>query len=268
MTSPPLPPSVSIAQRFYASVKGRRRAVVEAVEAGLAAGARLVSPDLAPAPAGEWRVLFEDGQRVAPGDVLIELEGDAGELGVAEDYALGPIGFASGIATGARRFRDAAPPGLSVACGGWKKLPAALKPMLRAGLAAAGVFPRLVEGDFVYVGKNAVLLHGGVAAAVATARALNAGPVAIQVKSVTEARYGFEAGAGILMVDTGDLADLADVHAALQSDGVRRQVKLAFGGGVRLDQLAPAHDAGADAVDVGRAILNAPLIDLRLRVIA
>ncbi|MBV9508839.1 MAG: hypothetical protein JO303_00995, partial [Caulobacteraceae bacterium] len=149
------PATVEMTRSLYANVRGRRRAVVEATQAGVAAGADLIHQGLAPAACGRWSVTFCDGQLLQPGDVLVEIEGEAFELGVAEDFVLGPLGFASGVATRARAFREAAPQGLSIACGGWKKLPAPLKPALRAGLAAAGLLPRLVAGDFVYLSKNA-----------------------------------------------------------------------------------------------------------------
>ena len=259
--------AADISKALFARAPGLRRAVVEAAQSGVAAGGGLLDSKLAPASAGRWRVVFRDGQAVGAGDVLVEIEGEACELGVAEDFVLGPLGFASGVATRARTFREAAPAQLSVACGGWKKLPAALKPCLRAGLAAAGVLPRLVDGDFVYLSKNAVLLLGGVAPAIAAAVELGRGPVAVQIRSVEEARAALGAGAGVLMVDTGRLTDLRDVHAALRADGDRDRVTLAFGGGVTLDDLAPAAEAGAQAVDVGRAILDAPLLDLRMRVL-
>lgn len=44
-------------------------------------------------------------------------------------------------------------------------------------------------------------------------------------------------------------------------------IRLAFGGGVRLQDLTDIQAAGAEAVDVGRDILNAPLLDLRMRII-
>jgi len=140
--------------------------------------------------------------------------------------------------------------------------------LLRAGLAVSGILPRLVDGNFVYVGKNAVIMLGGVDAAIKAGVAVGHGPVAVQVKSVAEAVSSVRTGAGIIMVDTADLADLADVHAELTRLGLRRDVQLAFGGGVRLQDLVPAAEAGADAVDVGRAILDAPLLDLRLRVVS
>lgn len=262
------PAAADIAQRLLAGATGRYRAVIEACEPGIVAGTGFVDPAAALGPTGTWRLLVAEGDQVASGQPLLELIGDAPRLGVAEDVVLGPLGFASGIAARAAAFRQAAPAGLSVACGGWKKLPVSLKPLLRAGLSVAGVLPRLVDGDFIYVGKNAVIMLGGVDKAIAAGLAVGHGPVAVQVKSVTEAVSAVHAGAGIIMVDTADLADLADVHVALVTLGLRKQVRLAFGGGVRMQDLGPAAAAGADAVDVGRAILDAPLLDLRLRVCA
>lgn len=257
----------SIAERLLQGAVGEFRAVVETTEPGIVAGLALLDPSQAPADAGQWQVMVREGQQVEAGSVLVEIHGSAAQIGIAEDYVVGPLGFASGIATRAARFKAACPPGLSIACGGWKKLPAALKPTLRAGLAAVGLLPRLVEGDFVYVNKNAVILLGDVAAAIRAGIAVDHGPVAIQVKNVEEALFAAESGAGIIMVDTGQLHDLGAIHQALSTAGLRNAVTLAFGGGVRLEDLHEAQRLGAQAVDVGRAILDAPLLDLRLRVI-
>lgn len=257
-----------LAAGLLSGVVGLYCAVVKTTEPGIVAGLDLLDPTAAPAPVGEWKVLVRDGDAVAPGAILVEVRGTASEIGVAEDYVVGPLGFASGIATRARMFADACPPGLRIACGGWKKLPAALKPLLRAGLAATGVLPRLVEGDFIYVNKNAVKLIGSVAGAIAAGRALEHGPVAVQVRNILEAEFAVRAGAGIIMVDTALLEDLEAVNHELTRLGLRDRVMLAFGGGVRLEDLKPAYAAGAQAVDVGRAILNAPLLDLRLEVVS
>lgn len=261
------PAAHDIAARLFAGVSGTHTAIVEATEPGVLAGTAFLDPARAPAPAGSWSLLAAEGASVEPGQPLIRVSGSAAELGVAEDYILGALGFASGIAARARAVRAAAPAGLSVACGGWKKLPSALKPLLRAGLAAADVLPRLVEGDFVYLGKNAVTLLGGVDGAIAAGIAVGHGPVAIQVRNVEEARHAAAQGARIIMVDTGNIADLRDVDAAFRDMGLRQSIRLAFAGGVRVEDLGAVHAAGADAVDMGRAILDAPLLDLRMRVV-
>lgn len=261
-----VPAAADIASALLAGATGRYRAVVEACEPGTIAGTGFVDPATSLGEGGSWRLLVAEGEAVEAGQPLVELVGLAPRLGIAEDHVLGALGFASGIATRARVFRQAAPEGLSIACGGWKKLPLALKPLLRAGLAVSGILPRLVEGDFVYVAKNAVIMLGGVDQAIAAGIAVGHGPVAVQVKSVAEAVSAVNTGAGIIMVDTAELNDLADVHAELTRLGLRNRIRLAFGGGVRLQDLEPAAAAGADAVDVGRAILDAPLLDLRMRV--
>lgn len=259
-------PAHDMAARLFARAAGTFRAVVEVTEPGVLAGSAFVDPALAPAGSGTWTLLAAEGERLSAGQPVIEVIGTAAELGVAEDYVLGNLGFASGIATRARAIRAAAPQGLSIACGGWKKLPAAMKPMLRAGLAVAGILPRLVDGDFVYMGKNSVLMLGGVEAAVKAGLAVEHGPVALQVKSVEEALFAHAAGARIIMVDTGVVADLAHVDRALREAGLRGDVRLAFGGGARPEDLPAIAAAGADAVDLGRAILDAPLLDFRMRV--
>jgi len=81
----------------------------------------------------------------------------------------------------------------------------------------------------------------------------------------TNAQWGVTcAGAGIVMIDTGAVADISKVDAALRSRGWRDDVLLAFGGGVRPDDLDEVQRRGAQIVDIGRAVLDAPLWDLRL----
>ncbi|HEX9766709.1 MAG TPA: hypothetical protein VGA36_08080 [Nitriliruptorales bacterium] len=252
---------------LLSAVDGTHVAVVAPTIAGVVAGMGLVDAGAAPAPAGMWIPQVADGDEVDAGTPLLELHGTATELGVAEDHAMGVLGFAGGIARRASELVKAAPPGLRVVCGGWKKLPASLKPVLRAGLDVAGVGHRLVDGPFVYVPKTHVRLLGGVGAAVRAAAALDRGRPAVQVTSVAEARQALEAGARILMVDTGNLGDLAAVDEAMRTDGLRDEALLAFGGGVTDAQLDAAAGAGADAVDVGRAVLDAPLWDLHVEVV-
>ena len=103
----------------------------------------------------------------------------------------------------------------------------------------------------MYVGKNGVRLLGGVEKAVSQASALNHGPVSIQVATIAEAMNAVNAGAGVIMVDTGRVEDLDQINQALIGADVRHQIVLAFGGGVQLEQLADIRHAGAETVDIG-----------------
>ena len=253
---------------MLASVAGTHRGVVSATEEGVIAGLELLDPSIAPGEAGSWTLLVGEGTSVEAGQRIVEVRGSAPELALAEDHVLGPIGWASGVATRCRRILDAAPPKLRIVCGGWKKLPAAMKPLLRAGLTAGGVAPRLLDGDFLYIEKNGVRLLGGTQEAVAAGLSVGRGPVSVQAHTVEEALVAAHAGAGAIMVDSGSLDVLAAVDQALAGEGLRDRIVLAFGGGVTSARLDDAATAGADAVDIGREILNAPLLDLRFDVVS
>jgi nicotinate-nucleotide pyrophosphorylase (carboxylating) len=263
----PVPPVRRITHELLSDVAGRHRAIVAPTAPGIVAAMAHAVPDSINEPAGTWTHLHRDGDRVAAGEPLVEIEGSALEIMVASDHVMGGLGFAGGIATRALEVQAAAPPGLAIVCGGWKKLPAAMKPYLRSALDVAGVGHRLVAGPFVYVDKNAVRLAGGIEAATSAGRRLDHGPVALQVDSAAEAVRAVRAGTGIVMIDSGVLSDLSETDTALREKGLRDRVLLAFGGGVRGEDLKDIARAGGQIADVGRAVLNAPLWDLRLEVV-
>jgi nicotinate-nucleotide pyrophosphorylase (carboxylating) len=252
-----------ITAELVAELSGRYSATVSATEPGLVAGTALLEPPPG-IPTGRWDLLAVDGERVDPGEPLVSVEGTAWEISLAEDHVLGVLGLAGGIARRGADLKAAAPQGLRVVCGGWKKLPVALKPVLRAGLDVAGLSHRLLDGDFVYVGKNQVIMLGGIRHAVAAALRLDNGPVSVQVVDVAQALEAVDAGAGVVMVDTGQLADLEAVATALRSRG--HDVEIAYAGGVEAYQLPRIAELGAGIVDIGRAVLDAPLWDLHLEV--
>jgi nicotinate-nucleotide pyrophosphorylase (carboxylating) len=255
--------SERLTDRLLAGATGTHRARVVAAEPGVAAGIETAVTRDWPEPVGALRALVDDGAPLATDTPLLEATGTAATLAIAEDWILGDLGVACGVATNARRIRDAAPAALRIVCGGWKKLPAAMKGAVRDGLAAAGIDPRLLPGPFLYVDKNVAALLGGIAPAVAAGRALDVGPVSMQVADAHEAAAAADAGAGVVMVDTGRLDDLTAADAALRAAGRRGDVQLAFAGGVGADDLDAVAAAGAEIVDVGRAILGRPLLDLR-----
>jgi len=257
-------PPRRITAELVAGLTGRYRAVVSATEPGLVAGTALLCPP-STNPCGQWDIVAVEGERADAGRPLVRIEGSAWEVSVAEDHVLGVLGFAGGIARRGAEIRAAAPAGLRVVCGGWKKLPASLKPVLRAGLDVAGLSHRLLDGDFVYVGKNQVAMFGGVAAAVTAARGLGHGPVSVQVVDVAQGVEALDAGAAVVMVDTGRLGDLEAVSAALHARAA--DVCVAYAGGVDANLLRRIADCGADIVDIGRAVLDAPLWDVHLEVV-
>ena len=81
-----------------------------------------------------------------------------------------------------------------------------------------------------------------------------------------EAADAVENGADIVFIDTGRPGDLSCVVDKLRQLGWRNRVRIAFGGGIRLEDVASLKALDADILDIGRPIIDAPMLDMRLEV--
>lgn len=211
------------------------------------------------------------GDSIAKGQRIASLQGDPMSIITGEDHLLGPISKASGIATMARRAVEQAG-NIRVVSGGWKKIPQEMKETARAALQSGGVGMRLLDQPFLYFDKNYLRVFGSVTAMLKAAVALPDRAVSVQIRGET-APIGDEAveaalgGAKVVMVDTGKIADLRACSRQLKDAGLRDGVKLAFAGEVRVADLLVLRREDVDIVDIGKAILDAPLLDFRYDVI-
>lgn len=215
-------------------------------------------------------LFVDDGDAVRRGMVVARYLGTALQIARAEEQLLGVISKTSGIATAARAAVVAARGAARVVCGAWKKMPIALKEPIREAIRAGGAAVRICDEPFLYVDKNFVRILGGLDRALAAAKSFEGRTVVVQLKGewgpleqeVTECAAS---GVGVVMIDTGDLGDLVRVRGVI--DRLRSpRPKLAFGGGVTIGQIPAVCSAGADIIDVGRAIVDAPLLSFRLEV--
>lgn len=243
---------------------------ITAVEPGILAGI-----SLALARASELGLSIQahlpEGSRLHPGACALTVRGNAEQIACAEENLLGCIGKPSGIATMAGRFAARADGRVRVVCGAWKKVAPEIRKQLREAIALGGAGMRLVDEPFVYLDKNFVRMFAGISAVVARARSMDGRIVVVQIRGETapideEASLAYRAGARVLMVDTGVVNDLIEVVGGASLHGFRQQVKIAFAGGVTAERLEDVITAGADIVDVGRAIIDAPILDFRLDV--
>jgi nicotinate-nucleotide pyrophosphorylase (carboxylating) len=245
-------------------------AEITATEAGILAGtdhARLRAAELGL----HVESVAQDGTPVEIGSKVLRLIGAAREIALGEEELLACVGKASGVATAAARFSALARGRTRIVCGAWKKVTPEVRKRLRQAIALGGAGIRLVDEPFVYLDKNYVRMFGGITRVVARACEIPGHMVAVQIRGETdiiseEALRAFKAGAGILMVDTGWIDDLNVVIHTARSQGFRDRVKIAFSGGVTISSLEEVIAAGADIVDVGRPIIDAPLLDFRFDV--
>lgn len=215
--------------------------------------------------------LVEPGQEVSPGQSIAVITGKPLQIIRGEDRLLGNVGKFSGVATAARKACRMAR-GFKIVCGGWKKLPVELKERLRKALTLGGVGTRIIDEPFVYLDKNYVRVFGSISATMEAAGRLPDRVAAIQVRGDTapiheEALEAARLGAGVVIVDTGRLEDLRLVSESLREAELRSAVRLAFAGGIALEGLPGLVGEDMDIVDVGRALIDAPLLDYRYDII-
>jgi len=210
-------------------------------------------------------VYVHSGSEVQAGKRIALVTGNPVQVVRGEDILLGIISKVSGVATAAREaVRKAG--SIKVVCGGWKKMPLKLKQELRMALKMGGAHMRICTEPFIYLDKNYIRIFGSLPKAIDAARLLPGRAIVIQLRGDTgpieeEALIAARYGSQVIMVDTGHLDDVRSVSRALQKRGLRRKVQLAFAGGIKLDDLEKLCHEDLDIVDIGRAILDAPLMD-------
>ncbi len=213
----------------------------------------------------------KDGDRVRRLETVAVLEGNPKQITQGEDELVGWIAKASGIATAARK---AAIEGqkLKVVSGAWKKMPVTIKPLIRQAVLDGGIQYRISEHPFIYLDKNYIKILGGVRKAIRCIEKLEPLTKVIQLKSrgltlLKESAVAAKLGANIIMIDTGEMGDIDSVDRLLKKQGLRKKVKLAFGGGIKLEDLKNLRTMPVDIVDIGKAIIDAPLLDMRMDVV-
>lgn len=247
-------------------------AELSATESGILAGAAYARSRAAEIGL-HLEMFLPDGEKLTAGTSVIRLRGTAEQIARGEEELLACVGKPSGVATAAARFCALARGGILITCGAWKKVLPEVRRALREAIAIGGAGIRLVNEPFVYLDKNTVRMFADISSAVRTAGRIEGRTVAVQLRGDTgpiaeDARKAFAAGAGVLMVDTGNIEDLRAVCATACNEGFRDRIRIAFSGGVTEATLEEIIAAGADIVDVGRAIIDAPLLDFRLDVTA
>ncbi len=202
---------------------------------------------------GQWR---EDG-----GPVL-EVVGNAGALLTAERTALNFLARLSGVATmAARAAHEVRGTGARVL--DTRKTTPGLRALEKAAVAAGGaVNHRAGLYDAILIKENHIAAAGGIAQAVARARAsapeLAAG-LEVEVRDVQEIEQALAAGAPRLLLDNMDNGQL---RAAVAQ--VAGRAELEASGGVSLQTLRAVADTGVEWISMGALTHSAPALDLSL----
>ncbi|PZS16822.1 MAG: carboxylating nicotinate-nucleotide diphosphorylase [Acidimicrobiales bacterium] len=213
----------------------------------------------------EWTL--DDGDDVAPGQVLAHVSGPLASVLTAERTALNFLGHLSGVASLTQRYVDAvaqANPATRV----WdtRKTTPGLRALEKAAVrAGGGVNHRgsLSEGVLV---KDNHLTGMAIGDAVASARQLWPGRLleveCDRIEQVTEA---VAAGAGLVLLDNMDPDQVQACVALVRQQGNARTL-VEVSGRVSLESVGDYARAGADLISVGAITHSAPVLDIGLDV--
>ena len=228
------------------------RAVVRAKSQGIVAGL------------SEARRLFEhfgvtvrersaDGRAVAPGTVLLDLDGPARAILLVERTALNIIGRMSGIATRTREAVEAVravSPDVRVAA--TRKTAPGLRVLDKKAVILGGGDPhRYTLSDMVLIKDNHLALTP-LAEAIRRAKKESLYRVVeVEVETVEDAVTAAGAGADIILLDNMTPDAVREAARALAGRGLRDRLTLEVSGGVGEDTLVGYAATGVDIISMG-----------------
>lgn len=249
----------------------RFMAVLAAERAGVLSGVAAAKER-----AAELGVMLElckkEGDPISHGERIGHVLATPKQMAMAEESIIGTLAKASGIATAAHTAVLLADGKTRIISGSWKKMPPEMKDIVRGAVMAGGASFRICDGPMIYLDKNYIRMLGSISATLAACAPLEGATKVIQIRSedgdVTEqTREAVSGGAKILMVDTGKLEDLDRCAACLNELGARGRVQLAFSGNVKMTDIPDLAKRDIDLLCIGKEIVDAPLLDLKLDVI-
>ena len=216
--------------------------------------------------------MVAEGKTVQRGEVTARICGNPKQIALAEEQLIGLVAKPSGIATATRKSVDRAGPDIQIVCGAWKKMPVVLKHTIRRAIVTGGGYFRISRDPFIYLDKNYIQMLGGIKSSLQAVAHFTGFKKVVQIKGRQDdiALEAFEAAklnADIVFVDSGHPEDLRGLADLLNRKGLRERVKIAFGGSVKIEDIDRFKILPVDILEIGRPIVDAPLLDLKLEVV-
>jgi nicotinate-nucleotide pyrophosphorylase (carboxylating) len=223
-------------------------------------------------PGARCERLVAEGVWREPGDAVhgeppralpvLRVEGSARALLTGERIALNFLGHLSGVATMAARAARAVE-GTGARVLDTRKTTPGLRALEKAAVAAGGAHNHRVGlYDAILVKENHIAAAGGIAQAVALARAAApelAATLEVEVRNPEEIEQALAVGAPRLLLDNMDVAQLRDAVAL-----VAGRAQLEASGGVTLQTLRERAETGVEWISMGALTHSAPALDLSM----
>ncbi len=213
-----------------------------------------------------------DGETVADGEIILELEGDARAVLQSERVALNFIGRMSGIATLTRQCVEmiahaGAGTGTGIRITSTRKTTPGFRKFEKKAVVIGGGDPhRFNLTDAVMIKENHIRLYG-METAYSYARGVSfTKKVEIEVETAVDAIHAAKLGADIIMFDNMGADQIADSVSELVKLGVRDSVLLEASGGITMDNLVAYAGTGVDMISMGALTHSSRWLDFSLEV--
>ncbi len=248
----------------------RATAAFVAREPGVLAGTACATEAFAqvdPSVQVSWAAL--DGSKVAPGQVLGQVQGRLSSVLTAERTALNFLGHLSGVATLTARYVDAAA-ATSPATRVWdtRKTTPGLRSLEKAAVRAGGGANHRGNLSDAVLLKDNHLVGLGIAEGVRRARAQWPGrTVHVECDRLDQVLEAVGAGADAVLLDNMSPREVGECVAAVEAASGGRgagRPLVEVSGGVDLETIAAYAQRGVDCISVGRLTSSAPALDLGL----
>lgn len=212
-------------------------------------------------PAIVFDAQIKDGARVASGDLLACVSGDASSLLQGERVALNLLQRMCGVATLTSRYVEAVA-GTQARIVDTRKTTPGLRMLEKYAVrVGGGVNHRTGLYDGILIKENHIAAAGGITAAVNRTRDYIPHTLKIEVETETveQVEEALAAGADIIMLDNMDCATMRQCVGLI---GGRALVEAS--GGVNLDTVRAIAETGVDIISVGALTHSSRAVDISM----
>jgi len=207
-----------------------------------------------------WQVA--EGQRCAPDQVVLEIEGSARALLSAERTALNFLQLLSAVATKTALYADVVAGTRARVVDTRKTLPGLRLAQKYAVRVGGGTNHRIGLHDAVLIKENHIAAAGGVTAVLRAAQqvAAQAAFIEIEVETLAQLTEALDAGASMVLLDNMPLPMLRE---AVRTNAGRAILEIS--GGVTLDGLRELAETGVDRISIGTLTKDVKATDFSMR---
>ncbi len=207
----------------------------------------------------KWTPRASDGDKVAAGSVLANIQGPAIDLLTAERTAINILQHLSGIATLTRLYADKISDLDTVLLDTRKTIPVYRHLAKYATRMGGATNHRMSLDDGVLIKDNHIAVSGGIKEAISRAREHGLTNIEVECDTLTQVIEALEAGADNILFDNMDTKTMSKGVAIV--DG---QVPTEASGDIDLKTIRAKAKTGVTHLSVGRLTHSAPAINIGL----